>query len=823
MDSLLVLEGIWKAFPGVQALSNVSLDVAAGEIHGLVGENGAGKSTLVAIAAGVLQQDSGTVWIHEQALVDATPQKARRLGVAIVHQVPALLPHLTVGENLYIGVTADRRPSLGRLSLWASPQLDRWEPDRIDPALRAAWLAGKSRFIVEITKALAQDPSILILDEPTEHLDGDDIDLLFDTVRAGAHRGWAVIYISHRIREVKQIAHRITVLRDGKSRGTFVAGDLSESEVVNLIVGRPVETAFPSKEGSRRGETVLHISSLASEGFSHLNMSVAAGEIVGLAGIDGNGQREVARALAGLTQSTGLIWLNGGELRNGRPHLARNAGIVYIPRDRHGEALFQGLVVRENLAVGSLRSLARFGFIRRKLESRYVARLLAAFGIRAKSPEAAIETLSGGNQQKVVLARTIGGDASALVADGPSQGVDVGARVDIYRLIQDFANDGSAVVMVSSDGIELAGLCDRVLVFSRGRVVGTLSGDGLTEHAITSTALTATAGKRDETTSRKLRTLRVTGSDMAPSIALGLAVVLLGTAAATTSDFYLTGLNLRGLLALLATLVFVSLGQQIVLMTGGIDLSVGPLMGFLVVVASFFLTSQDPMGPMWVGWALIVAGALVVGAINWSLVDVVGLHPVIATLATFMALRGLSLVLRPVPGGLIDDRITDGISSTVGFVPVAILVAIATTASLEYALRRTWWGVMTRAIGSDPRVSRDLGVPSRSVRFLAYVSCALLTALAAVLLMAQVGSGNPRAGVDYTLTSIAAVLLGGTSIFGGRGSFVSTFMGALLLQQIIVATTFLGLGPEWRSFLLGGLTLVAVAAYSKVRSLAPSL
>jgi ribose transport system ATP-binding protein len=354
------------------------------------------------------------------------------------------------------------------------------------------------------------------------------------------------------------------------------------------------------------------------------------------------------------------------------------------------------------------------------------------------------------------------------------------------------------------------------MVFSRGAVVGSLAGPDLTERGVATLALTSSTGTRKETRPRSAAA-RIVGGDWVPSIALGAATLLLGLAAAITNDRYLTGLNFRGLLALLGTLVFVAFGQQIVMMTGGIDLSVGPLMGFLVIVSSFFVTQEDPVGPMWLGWLLMLFGALAVGLVNWSLVDVAGLHPVVATLVTFMALRGVSLLLRPVPGGLIDTGITDRISSRLGFVPIAIVVGVGAAVLLEYALRRSWWGVATRATGSHSETARASGIPVKMVRLASYLACAVLSGLAAVSLMAQVGSGTPQAGVDYTLISIAAVVLGGTSIFGGRGSFIGTLMGALLLQQVIVATTFLGLAEEWRSFLLGGLTLLAVAAYSRVR------
>ena len=304
-------------------------------------------------------------------------------------------------------------------------------------------------------------------------------------------------------------------------------------------------------------------------------------------------------------------------------------------------------------------------------------------------------------------------------------------------------------------------------------------------------------------------------SDFAPAVILTVVTLLLGTFAAIRSPFFLTALNFRGILLLFATLAFVSLGQQVVIMTGGIDLSVGPLMGMCVIVASFFMSEAEGPSTFALGFAVIALLAVSVGAINWALIDLTGLHPVIATLVTFMALQGVALLLRPVPGGEINRDVAHALTTRIGFVPIAVIVVLVLAVLLELALRNTAWGIRIRAAGSQPVAAEDLGVRLPLVRATAYLASAALAVTAGMLLIAQVGSGVAGAGIGYTLGSIAAVVLGGTSITGGRGSFVGTLVAAFLVQELINVTVFLGLSAALEQYLLGGIILLAVGAYSR--------
>ncbi|MGW0085276.1 ATP-binding cassette domain-containing protein [Streptomyces sp. NPDC003393] len=802
-----------KVFPGVTALDGVDLDVRVGEVHGIVGENGAGKSTLMAVASGALVPEAGSVTLAGRPLCTGSPQSARDLGITIVRQEPALLPDLSVAENLYLGLSHARRPPVGELRNWARERLTGWNPAvDIDPDARVEELGPQQRFIVDIVRALAQEPDVLVLDEPTEHLTGEDVDRLFRAIRERVAAGGAVVYICHRIREVKQIADRITVLRDGAHRGTFDAADLSEADIIDLIVGRRLDAVFPQKPPPLPDTPVLTVRDLAGRGFAGLSVTVRPGEIVGFAGIEGNGQRDALRALAGLGPRSGSVTVDG------RPVVNRSGAVAYLTGDRHREGVFPGLTVRETIGLRNLSRVSTAGVVRSGRERKLAHAAVGELGIHTPGIETPTTSLSGGNQQKTLLAGVLRQDPRVLLVDEPTQGVDIGAKSEIYELLRAHARrHRMGVVIVSSDGLELAGLCDRVLVFSRGQVIDVLERDDVSEARITQAALTASTQRASRTRGSAGGLLRWLAGDTAPLAMVALVALALGIVAARVNPFYLAPANVTGTLALVAVLGLVGLGQTITLMVGVVDLSVGPLMGLVVVVESFFLTAEASSGARVLGWFLLAGVPAVVGLVNWVLVDVVRMNSIVATLNTFIVLQALSLVLRPEPGGLFDGRITGALDSTVGVVPFGLLFLLVVACVLQLVLRRTHIGIALRAVGSDPASAGLNGLAPKRLRLIAFVACGLLAGLAGALLMAQVGSGDPTAGSEYTLASVSAAVLGGASIFGGRGSLLATAAGALLVTQAVSVVPFLGLDPAWASYLPGVMTLGAVAVYAASR------
>jgi ribose transport system ATP-binding protein len=812
---LLRLAGVRKRFPGVDALKDVSLEAYGGRIHALLGENGAGKSTLMGVASGAIQPDAGMIELDDIAFDHLTPARAQAHGLAIVHQDPALLPDLTVAENLALAAPAELLHRGRPPAAWMREQLDR-VGCTAGVERRMAELSVAQRHLVELAKALALEPRVLILDEPTAPLGADMVARVFEQVRSVAERGAAVIYISHRLPEVREIADEVTVMRDGAVRGSGAIEELSDDELLALIVGRSITTTFPPKAGSD-GAAVLSVAGLSGEGFEDVSFEVRQGEIVGLAGIAGNGQGDVLRALAGLARFSGAASLAGAELPSAGPDAARQAGVAYLSADRHDEGLLMRLSMRENASLSALPSLSARGVVNRRAELTAVGAQRDALNIRTPSLETDVESLSGGNQQKVVLARALLMEPRLVLADEPTQGVDAGARVEIYRILRDVASRGIPVLVVSSDGLELAGLCDRVIVLSRGQAVAELAGEQVTEEEIARRIVTATTHRRAsaDLRSRAERLRSFARGDYAPSAIVGLVIVLLAIYTNAQNERFLTAFNLSSLLTLLAALAFISFGQLIVVMTGGIDLSVGPLSGLLVVIASFFVLDGKPLGAIVFGFVLMLLVALATGAINGTLVRAGRFTPVAATLAMYIALQGISLLLRPVQDGYIKTSVTDAITTKIGVIPVAFLLAVCLGILLEYALRYTRWGMALRAAGSREQAAHRLGVRVDRTIVLAYVACSALTFLGALMLMAQIGIGDPNQGVTYTLSSITAVVLGGASLFGGRGSFIGALLGAALIQEITNATTFLQLNQAWQFWFLGILTLVAAGIYTQ--------
>jgi ribose transport system ATP-binding protein len=820
----LTMTGVSKNFGGVAALANVSLEVRPGEVHALLGENGAGKSTLMNIATGTIQPSSGTMTIRGEEVSGLTPHETAKRGIAFVHQHPAVLPDLTVLENLLVALPPasfaghSSKADAARAMLTVVG-LDVHLADRVET------LSVAQKHLLEIAKALAVDPALLILDEPTAPLGQESVDLLFALVRDAVARGTSVVYITHRLAEVRELADRVTVLRDGELRETAVVSEITDRELLTLIIGRQLESTFPDKLGAVDGEPNLTLSGVSGDGFTDVSLSGHRGEIIGVSGVVGNGQSELLRALAGLTPFDGRLVVNDHEMTS-RELLSRAA---YLPADRLAEGVITRLSVRENAAIAALRAFKSGVLLSRKRELGMVSETLGSLSVKASSLDAPITSLSGGNQQKVMVARALLSEPLLVLADEPTQGVDVGARAEIYEILREVSASGIPVIVASSDSKELEGLCDTVIVMSRGHVVDTLRGDEITEErmihaAVSSTTQTVNVDelererKRVSSIGRSASLRRFLRGDYAPAFLLAAVIIGLGAYIYAQNDRYLGDFNISSMLLLVSALGFIAMGQTIALLTGGIDLSVGPLVGFLVVIASFFILDEEPVTSIFFGLMAMLAVSIAVGLINGSLIRYAKFTAIAATLTIYIALQGMSFLTRPTPGGNISRDVTDFITASVGPIPIAFFVLIAVVVALEVALRRTRWGWTLRAAGSDEESARRVGVGINKTIVFAYVSTAMLTFLGAVMLMAQLGIGDPAQGVSYTLSSITAVVLGGTSLLGGRGSFVGTLLGSMLLIQVLNATVFLRLDQMWQYILQGLLILIAAVAYAIARS-----
>ncbi len=483
-DLVLELSGVSRQFGAVRALTDVSLDCRAGEVHAVVGENGSGKSTLLGIASGFVDPDVGTVHIGGERLRRDSPAEARELGLAMAYQDTSLVLAQPVKNNLYLSTPPEKRPPYWRRKRWARRVLAEFDLDlELFPDAPAGALTLADRQLFEVAKALVTDPKVLLLDEPTTALGPHEVEALHRTLIACRARGVGVVYVSHRLPEVLEIADRVTVLRDGRHQGTFDATAISEHELVDLIVGREFEAAFPppAPTSEVRGEALV-VDGLQGQAFGPVSFTLTRGEIVGIAGAEGNGQPQLFDCLAGRQPPrAGRVVCADEELMLISTHEAVRSGIMLLPGDRKHEALMPVLGVRVNATVQSLRRFGVFGFLRRRQERKTVRELIERLEIRTPSVEQPVEFLSGGNQQKVAVARTFLRQPTVILAYEPTQGVDVGSRFDIYAALRSRTDAGAALLVKSSDPLELAGLCDRVLVMSRGQIVEEIPGDELDE------------------------------------------------------------------------------------------------------------------------------------------------------------------------------------------------------------------------------------------------------------------------------------------------------------------------------------------------------
>ena len=815
----LGMRDISKSYAGVAALADVSFEVLAGEVHALLGENGAGKSTLMSVASGITPPDQGVISYRGSQLQRLSPALAAQLGIAIVHQHPAVLPDLTIEENLRVALPPKFFMAVDSIEsaltdLMAGVGLDVHLKDRVE------LLTVAQKHLLEVAKALAIGPRLLILDEPTAPLGQESVDLLFSRVRSAVETGTSVVYITHRLAEVREIAHRVTVLRDGRVRGTASVDGVSDHQLLAMIVGRQLDSTFPDKhEGSASDEPNLKLQGFSGTGFGDVSASVARGEILGIAGVVGNGQTPLMRALAGLEPSNGEVNVAGRTLR--AADLLESA--AFMPSDRQREGLMQTLTVRENAGVAALVKFKGRVLLSRKRELGTVSRTLQSLSVKAASMDAPVSSLSGGNQQKVVMARALLSRPLLLVADEPTQGVDVGARAEIYTILREVSESGIPVVVASSDAKELEGLCDQVIVMSRGHAVETLRSKDINEERIVHAAVTATTRaveadniKLNKRTSSRLG--RFVSGDYSPSVLLAVVIAFLGAYVFTQNSLYVSSYNIVSILTLVSALGFIALGQTTALLIGGIDLSVGPLAGFLVVVGSLFINEHKSAVTIALGLGLMVILAGATGLVNGCLIRYMKFTPIAATLTGYIALQGLSLLLRGSPGGYINSSVSNVLTAAVGPIPVAFVVLLAATILMEFILRKRGWGWRLRAVGSSEESARRTGVNVNRTEILAYVATSLFTFVGALMLMAQLGVGDATQGVGYTLTSITAVVLGGTSLLGGRGTFVGTLLGSVLLIQVLNATTFLGLATMWQYLFQGLLILAAAIVYGLARS-----
>lgn len=490
---LLRMANISKQFPGVQALDNVDFEVYPGEILGLVGENGAGKSTLVKILSGVYNRDAGTIWLGDTPIEPRSPQHAQELGISTIYQELALIPHLSVGENIFLNREPRLIPLLGMVDFRKmhseAEQILHGLGTEVPGRILVKNLKVAAQQMVEIAKAVSQNARIILMDEPTSALSSREVDALFAMMRRLKEQGVPVVFISHRLEEILQVVDRIIIMRDGHRVGTLPIVEATEEKIIQLMVGRKVGL-FP-KQDTEIAEPVLEVRNLSSNnGVRNVSFAVRKGEIVGLAGLVGAGRTEVARAICGIDRVTdGEILIDGQRVHIHSPADAVQHGIGWIPEDRKQHGLLLRMTVAQNTTMAILRRISNVLAITNTKEERAIAtRYVDILSIATPSVNQIINNLSGGNQQKVVLAKWLSSNPKILIMDEPTRGIDVGAKAEFHALMSQLAGQGLAILMISSEMPEIVGMSDRVIVLCQGRVTGEFQRDNMSQEVIMTSA-----------------------------------------------------------------------------------------------------------------------------------------------------------------------------------------------------------------------------------------------------------------------------------------------------------------------------------------------
>ena len=490
---ILRANGVSKSYAGVRALKNVSFDVRAGQVHALVGENGAGKSTLIKVLTGAIEPDEGAIELDGQVVRHNSPAQARALGIAAIYQQPALFPDLSVAENIALGT--ETPGVLRRIDWKARHERARALLESIGASIDSRAIAGTlsmpEQQLVEIARALGAQARFLILDEPTASLTTREVGKLFEVIRRLRAQQVGLIYISHRLEELFEVADRVTVLRDGHAIETRPMAEADRATLIRLMAGREISQVFPKVEVPI-GEVVLEVRGLSCDasGIRDVNLSVRAGEILGLAGMVGSGRTQVAETLFGLTPADGgTVIVRGREVRITSPSQAIALGIAYVPEDRRHHGVILDFPITANLSLADLRGVFPSGFLNRAKERMLGREYVDRLGIKTAGVDAPVATLSGGNQQKVALGRWLITNPAILILDEPTQGVDVGAKAEIHRLMVDLASRGMAIMMISSELPEILGMSDRIAVMRGGTVVKTIDRAEATQESILGAAL----------------------------------------------------------------------------------------------------------------------------------------------------------------------------------------------------------------------------------------------------------------------------------------------------------------------------------------------
>jgi rhamnose transport system ATP-binding protein len=819
-----------KTFGGTAALSKATIHLIPGEVLALLGENGAGKSTCVKLLAGVYQPDQGQVEVDGKAVSFHSPLDAQRTGIAVMHQHPGLFPDLSVAENIFIGHPLKDR--FGRLDYARMAGRARELLETVglacDPVERLGGLSTSEQQLVEITRALSLNSRVLIMDEPTAALSQREVERLFAVVAELRTHGVAMMFVGHRMDEIYRVADRIAVLRDGRQVGTELASELTHERAVQLMVGRPLDKFYPHHD-AKAGEILLSVKGLArDQAFQGVSFDLRAGEILGLGGLVGSGRTEIARVLFGIDHATaGSIGTNGDPVAFRSTQDAMNHGIAYVSEDRIGQSLVMDFSILTNATITVLDQTTRYGLVTRSKELTLARPPLDRLQLRFKTYDQPVRTLSGGNQQKVVLCKWLLTNPRVLILDEPTQGIDIQTKANVHTMMVELAGRGLGILLISSELPELLGMCDRIIVLREGAVTAQFAREEATQEKV----IRAATGAAVAESPAKIAPLRPAEPKQAPvkvesqrvnPLRRLLAQRELGLVAAIAAVVFpimlinprmLSAANLSALSMDAALLVIVAIAQMLVVITRNIDLSVASVIGLAAYAAASTLHAHPEIG---VGGATLLSCGvgLICGLTNGLIVTKGHVPAIVATLGTMSVFRGANSLWaggKQISADQVPQAWLDLTSTRVLGVPAVVLIALAALVVVGLALRFLPAGRELFAIGSNPDGAKLIGIPVASRVLAAFAIAGLMAGFDGGLWASRYATIDARVATGFELTVIAAVVVGGVAIRGGAGTLVGVALGALTLLVIRNGLTLVRVDPLWLEGVYGLIILVAVS------------
>ncbi|MFK0335593.1 ATP-binding cassette domain-containing protein [Rhizobium sp. NPDC090275] len=825
-DVVATLSNVTKVFGGTVAVSDVTVELRAGEVLALLGENGAGKSTCVKLLAGVYRPDNGAVIIGDQPIRLTSPLEAQHAGIAVMHQHPGLFPDLSIAENIFIGQTGTKW-KLDHAGMQSEARrLLKTVGLNADVSMPLGKLRTSEQQLVEVARALSLNARVLIMDEPTAALSQREVERLFSVVEQLKKQGVAIMFVGHRMDEIYRVADRITVLRDGRLVGTELTANLSRERAIQMMVGRALENLYP-RHTNVPGNVVLEVQDLSLEGvFENISFQLRGGEILGFGGLVGSGRTEIARVLFGIDQpTTGTIVLDGEEVKFSSPRDAMDQGIAYVSEDRLGQSLVMDFSILNNACLTVLGDATRNGLMSRTKELQLAEPSLDRLRLRFSSYDQPVSSLSGGNQQKVVLSKWLATKPRVLILDEPTQGIDVQSKAGVHEMMADLANQGMAIILISSELPELLGMADRMIVLREGKASAHFDRSDATQEKIIEAATDAivrevdgqvvpkpahpldgqTVELPDQSPIRKVFARREFGL-LAAMLAVIVPISLINVR-------MLSGSNLSALAMDAGLLMIVAVAQMLVLVTRGIDLSVAAIIGLAAYGAASTLHSHPEIGV--IGGVLLAGGiGLTAGLLNGVIITYGRVPAIVVTLGTMSIFRGLNSLWAggtQVSADQVPQAWLDMTSANVLGAPAIILIAIVTLSVAAYFLRYTTLGRELYAIGSNPDGARLVGIPARSRILLAFGAAGLLAGFDGALWASRYATVDARVAYGFELTVIAAVVVGGVAVRGGSGTILGVAAGALLLLVINNGLTLVRIDPLWLQGVYGLVILAAIA------------